>query len=200
MPVEAQGTRVEGVGLGRLVAFTDGVFAIAITLLVLNLEVPNTTNDKLPEELWDLGPQLLAYFLSFAVVGRFWLVHHRVFAAVRSIDATLLRLNLLYLALVVLIPFTSEVIGEYGDTSVGVMTYAAVMGLVALVNWLMIRHVLRAGHVRDEERERAAGFAGWWGLQAPVVFLASVPVALVHPYAAEVMWIGLLVVVRRRPR
>jgi uncharacterized membrane protein len=198
--MEAGAARVEATDLGRLVAFTDGVFAIAITLLVLNLEVPDVSDSRLGEELWRLGPQLLAYFLSFGVVGRFWLVHHRVFSTVGSFDPTVLRLNLLYLALVVLIPFTTEVLGEYGDTSAAVMVYAAVMALVAFVNWLMIRHVLRAGHVRAEEREATARFAGWGGLQAPGIFLLSVPIALVHPYAAEIMWILLLLVVRRQRR
>jgi uncharacterized membrane protein len=198
--MEARASSIEGTDLTRLVAFTDGVFAIAITLLVLNIEVPDVSDGKLAEELWDLAPQLLAYFLSFAVVGRFWLIHHRVFATMRSFDATLVSLNLLYLSLVVLIPFTTEVLGEYGDTSVGVIVYASVMGLVALVNWLMIRHVLSSGHVRAEARERTAGFGGRRALGIPAVFLLSMPVAIVHPYAAEAMWILLLVVVRRRMR
>ena len=185
----------------RVVAFTDGVFAIAITLLVLNLELPDVRDGQLPHELGRQWPELLAYFLSFAVVGRFWLIHHRVFEAVGSFDARLMSLNLAYLCFVVLVPFTSEILGEYGDTSIGAMLYAAVLGIAALLNWLMIRHVVRGGQVRDDAREETARYAGRGWLTIPAVFLLSVPVALISPYLAEGMWAGLLFgrpILRRR--
>src|SRR3954447_15525455 len=102
----------EPLSVGRLVAFTDGVFAIAITLLVLNFDEPNGPDSQLLHQLTDQWPALLAYFLSFAVIGRFWIIHHRVFAVVRRLDGGLLTLNLLFLAFVVLIPFTTEVLGD----------------------------------------------------------------------------------------
>ena len=176
----------------RVVAFTDGVFAIAITLLVLNLELPDVSDDRLPHELAKQWPELLAYFLSFAVVGRFWLIHHRVFATVGSFDSRLMGLNLAYLAFVVLVPFTTEILGEYGDTSAAVMIYAAVLGIAALLNWTMIRHVVLTGSVHEEAREETARYAGRGWLVIPAVFLVSVGVALISPYAAEAMWIALL--------
>ena len=176
----------------RVVAFTDGVFAIAITLLVLNLSIPDVRDERLAEELATQWPELLAYLLSFAVVGRFWLIHHRVFAAVSSFDSRLMSLNLTYLAFVVLVPFTTEVLGEYGDTSVAAMIYAAVLGVAALLNWLMIRHIVQRAQVREELREETARYAGRGWLTIPAVFLLSVPVALITPYAAEAMWAALL--------
>ena len=173
-------------------AFTDGVFAIAITLLVLSLDVPDVSDERLRHELARQWPELLAYFLSFAVVGRFWLIHHRVFATVGSFDSRLVSLNLAYLAFVVLVPFTTEILGEYGDTSEGVMLYAGVLGIAALLNWVMIRHVVRRDQVREESREETARYAGRGWLTIPAVFLLSVPVALISPYAAEAMWVGLL--------
>lgn len=176
----------------RVVAFTDGVFAIAITLLVLSLDVPDVSDAQLPRELAEQWPELLAYFLSFAVVGRFWLIHHRVFATVGSFDSRLMSLNLVYLAFVVLVPFTTEILGEYGDTSAGVMVYAAALGIAALLNWVMIRHVVLSGTVREEAREDTARYAGRGWLVVPMVFLVSVLVALISPYAAEAMWIALV--------
>jgi uncharacterized membrane protein len=169
------------------------VFAIAITLLVLNFDTPAVADESLGEEIVDLWPSLLAYFLSFAVVGRFWIVHHRVFAGVESFDSRLLTLNLAYLAFVVLVPFTTEVLGEYGNTSSAVVTYASVIGIAALINWLMIRHILHAGHVTEERREHTEPFAGRAGLINPGVFLASIPIAFASPYAAEAMWVLLSV-------
>ena len=97
---------------GRIVAFSDGVFSIAITLLVLNLTVAKgLSTADLTNELFDLWDNLLAFALSFAVIGRFWVVHHRFFAEVDAFDGRLLGLNLLYLASIVLIPFSSVVLG-----------------------------------------------------------------------------------------
>jgi uncharacterized membrane protein len=176
----------------RVVAFTDGVFAIAITLLVLNLELPDVSDERLAHELGKQWPELLAYFLSFAVVGRFWLIHHRVFATVGSFDSRLMSLNLAYLAFVVLVPFTTEILGEYGDTSAAVMVYAAVLGVAALLNWVMIRHIVVRGQVREEAREGTAHYAGRGWLVIPAVFLTSILVALISPYAAEAMWVALV--------
>lgn len=188
--MEARANRVEGTDLARVVAFTDGVFAIAITLLVLNLDVPELSSGKeLADELGKLWPHLLAYFLSFAVVGRFWIIHHRVFAVVRSFDGRLLMLNLLYLAFIVLVPFTTELIGDYGDTTAAVVPYAAALGIAALVNWFMIRHLVRAEHVKPERREETSRYADTPSLMVPGAFLASIPVAFLSPYAAEAMWV-----------
>jgi uncharacterized membrane protein len=102
-----------------------------------------------------------------------------------------LALNLLFLSFVVLVPFTTEILGEYGNTRAGVVTYAAVLGLAALVNWLMIRYILTAGHVEEEHRPGTEVFAGRTGLINPVVFLVSIPVALANPYVAIGMWVAL---------
>jgi uncharacterized membrane protein len=182
---------VVGTNLGRVVAFTDGVFAIAITLLVLNIDAPEVADENLRDEIVDLWPSLLAYFLSFAVVGRFWIVHHRVFDTVKSFDGRLLALNLIFLSFVVLVPFTTEILGEYGNTRAGVVTYAGVIGLAALVNWLMTRYIVTAGHVREEHRPITEVFAGRTGLINPAVFLVSIPIALISPYVAIGMWVAL---------
>ena len=179
--------------VGRLVAFTDGVFAIAITLLVLNFDEPTGSDSEVLEQLTEQWPSLLAYFLSFAVIGRFWLVHHRVYEAVRHVDARLLAMNLLYLSFVVLIPFTTEVLGDYGDTTEAVVLYAGVLAAVAGFNWTMIRRALTGDHIHPEHRAATEPFAGTEALVNPAVFLASIPVAFASPLAAELMWTALAI-------
>jgi uncharacterized membrane protein len=77
------------VEFSRIVAFSDGVFAIAITLLVLGFEVsPGTSGQNLSSALWDQREQLLSYAISFAVIGRFWIVHHRFFGEVTAFDGS----------------------------------------------------------------------------------------------------------------
>src|SRR5918996_1050051 len=120
-----------GVEFSRIVAFSDGVFAIAITLLVLAFQIPENSPDIVHSLLNQRG-DLFAYALSFAVLGRLWLAHHRFFSVLERFDGTLMGLNLLYLAWIVLVPFTSEVLGDYGDDSAGVILYAAIMFAVTV--------------------------------------------------------------------
>jgi uncharacterized membrane protein len=179
------------VEFSRIVAFSDGVFSIAITLLVLNLslEARDVAADGLTQALWDQRENLLAYAISFAVIGRFWLVHHRFFGEVTAFDNRLIGLNLLYLGWIVLIPFSSEVLGDYGGQTAAVVVYAAnLAGVVTLGLW-MTADARRAGLTSiDEEtgreaRIRATFIAG--------VFLLSIPVAFVAPSFAPLMWLVL---------
>ena len=118
----------------RIVAFSDGVFSIAITLLVLALHIPkDLEHGEVAHALWGQREQLFAYAVSFAVIGRFWVVHHGFFSEVKAFDARLIALNILYLGWVVLIPFSSEVIGEYAGSPAGVTLYAANLIGVVLI-------------------------------------------------------------------
>ncbi len=188
---------------GRIVAFSDGVFAIAITLLTLNLEVPQVSSGDeaaLAEGLGDLLPDLFAYALSFAVIGRFWIVHHRFFGTLERFDGLLLASNLLYLGLIVLVPFSSDLLGNYSENAVAVIVYAGILGLAAVVNWLMIRHALRADLVRGEERHATEPFAAPAALTIAGVFLLSTPIALLSPLAAQLSWLIAFVAVRTQRR
>jgi uncharacterized membrane protein len=173
----------------RVVAFSDGVIAIAITLLVLNLDTPDVAAADLPGALGDQWRQYLAFALSFALIGRFWIVHHRAFALIERFDGALMALNLLFLAFIVVMPFATDLVAEYGDAPVAVIVYGAVVGSSSLLTWVMVRHSVRQGHVREELRPLAAQWASWRGLGPTLVFLASVPVAFVSSEAALIVWL-----------
>jgi uncharacterized membrane protein len=188
---------------GRIVAFSDGVLAIAITLLVLNLTVPQVSSDDasdLADGLVDLVPHLFAYALSFAVIGRFWFVHHRFFGALGGFDARLMTANLLYLSLIVLVPFSSDLLGTYGENATAVIFYAAIIGLAGLVNWLMIRYALGQDLVRADARATTEPFGSPAALTISGAFLLSIPVALISPLAAQFVWLAALFGVRRQRR
>jgi uncharacterized membrane protein len=190
---EVGGSRIRE--LDRIAAFTDGVFAIAITLLVLAIDVPNVNLEPgttLADKLLDLWPDLFAYALSFAVIGRYWVLHHRFFASLRHYDGRLVFLNLFFLAWIVLIPFVSDLLGDFGDETAAVIAYAVVLTAVGLVNWLIVRHSLRAGLVDDARRDTLQD--DLVGLLLPGVFLLSIPVALVSPRLAALMWLLLFAV------
>lgn len=176
--------------LGRVAAFTDGVMAVAITLLVLNVEVPQVASgDKLGDALVDLLPSLGAYALAFALVGRFWVLHHNLFEKLTGFDRTLMALNLLFLALIVLVPFSAELYDVYTSRPLAAAVLGGTLGLAALVNGTMTAHVLRKGLIHERHREATQpGLTVGLGLTA--VFLLSVPLAFVNVHIAEALWVS----------
>jgi uncharacterized membrane protein len=174
-------------------AFTDGVIAVAITLLVLNLEVPEVPDRGLDAALVDLVPSLLAYLLAFALVGRFWVIHHHLFETLRGFDGTLMATNLGFLALIVLVPFSTELWDRYTQEPAAAAVFGATMGLAALAHWSMTAHALRRGFVHDEHREATRPFGGVIALGFTALFLLSVPVAFASTTAAALMWTATLV-------
>jgi len=178
------------VEFSRIVAFSDGVFAIAITLLVLNLEVPeHIAGDDLTKYLLEQWPDLLAYVISFAVIGRFWIVHHRFFASVVSFDGRLLGLNLFYLGWVALFPFSAQVLGDHGGDSAAIVLYSINLAGIVLVGILMAADARRDGLSQMPEDEALEGQRH--ALFVAAVFLASIPVALVAPNVASLLWLAL---------
>jgi uncharacterized membrane protein len=180
------------VEFSRIVAFSDGVFAIAITLLVLQLEVPeHVGGENLSRELLDQWQDVFAYGLSFAVIGRFWLIHHRFFGDVTGFDGRMIGLNLFYLAWIVLIPFSSQVLGDHGGDEAAVILYSINLAGVVLSGIWLFADAQRAGLTREspeaarENRGRA--------LRVAAVFLISIPVALVNPRLAQWFWLALFI-------
>ena len=177
------------VEFARIVAFSDGVFAIAITLLVLSLNVGDLSRDELWQGIWDLRENLLAYAISFAVIGRFWLVHHRFFGEVTAFDSRLLWLNMLYLACIVLIPFSSQVLGDFGGETASVVVYAVNLIACIVVGAWMFIDAQKAGltSAAAESRREAAVRAGY----IAAVFGLSIPLAFVAPDFAPLLWLAL---------
>lgn len=180
------------VEFGRIVAFSDGVFSIAITLLVLNLGIEKgLTEGQIDNALWDQREMFFAYAISFAVIGRFWLVHHRFFSEVQAFDGRMIGLNLLYLGWIVLIPFSSEVLGEYGGKTTAVVLYSVNLAVVVLLGLAMSADARRRGLTKIDDRThrenqiRATYIAGIFGL--------SIPIALVAPNVAPWLWLVLFV-------
>ena len=181
--------------LSRLSSFSDGVFAIAITLLVLGIDFPEphaVPPDSVRRWVLGQGPEVLSYVVSFLVVGNYWVVHHRVFRSVRRYDRGLLWLNLLFLMCVVFIPFPTAVLGDYGGPF-AVVLYALTLSLTWLVLaalWWHVAHDRRLVHDgTDPDEVRHATFL-FVGLS--LVFLASAGIALVDARLATLSWLSLL--------
>jgi uncharacterized membrane protein len=195
-------------GLGRIAFFSDAVIAIAITLLVLDIRLPEFNGDpadQLPRALFDLWPRYGSFLLSFLVVGTYWWGHHRLFRVVRRYDETFIWLNILLLVCIAFIPFASSVLGEHGDQPSAAVFYAVVIaatGLAGATLWAYASH----GHrlVDSALSDRAIRSATLRVLITPTVFLLSLPLALLSPSIARATWLaiypvlGVLVVAERR--
>ena len=169
-------------------------------MLQINLPEQLHPGETIADALWDQKGDLFAYALSFAVIGRLWLVHHRFFGEVTGFDGRLMSLNLLYLGFVVLIPFSSEVLGDYGDTTAGVVLYAANLSLTNLIGGAMFLYAARTGNTSDDFVEyvrsplRLRNFAGG------IVFAVSILIALLDPLAAMLVWLVLFLIPNRERR
>ncbi|MBJ7330169.1 MAG: DUF1211 domain-containing protein [Solirubrobacteraceae bacterium] len=192
---------------GRVLAFSDGVFAIAITLLVLSIDVPSLSGPRLdpalPDELWDLRYQVLAYFISFGVVGLYWVRHHRLLGNLSAFDGPLMALNLFVLCFIALLPVPTELLGEHSDQAWGIWPYALCMALVSIGMSVLYHYARREGLLRDPpetaiERRRESVRITF----PAVVFLLSIPIAFVSPALAVCTWVGgpiVRAVLQRRP-
>lgn len=188
----AKQRRDNEVEFGRIVAFSDGVFSIAITLLVLNLGIrKGLTEGQIDNALWDQRDTFFAYAISFAVIGRFWLVHHRFFSEVNAFDGRLIGLNMVYLGSIVLIPFSSELLGEYGGTTTAVVFYSVNLAVVVLLGLLMHVDARRRGLTAvDDRSHRETRFRSTY---IAAIFLLSVPLAFLAPDLAPYLWLVLFV-------
>lgn len=180
----------------RIEMFSDAVFAIAATLLVLQLDLPrlpeNATDAQLWDALWQVAPSYFSLVLSFAVIGRYWLAHHALFHRIRKADGGLATLNLLLLLTVVVLPFPTEVLGAYGDLAAAAIFYAASISAIGLAMWLLWRHAVKRNLLFPDVSKRTIKNSYYRSLSVPVVFLASIPVtAWVGVSAGELMWLAL---------
>ncbi len=175
--------------IGRLLSLSDGIFAFAITLLILNIVLPyGTSRAEVPQTLLSLWPKYLAFLISFVVIGLYWIVHVRQFRYIRRFDTGLLWLNLLFLMFIVLIPFSTSVLSDFEETA-SVVLYAANMacaGFTATGLWI---YAARRRLV-DEKLGRARVMRGIiMNLIAPGWFTVSIGLAFINASLAVYSWL-----------
>jgi len=193
----------------RFDAFSDGVFAIVITLLVLELHVP-TGRQHLASMLGEEWPRYLGYFVSFAFIGGVWVAHSTISHFIKAVDATLMRLNLVLLLFVSLLPFTTGIMAAHLFTSVlpldhvtepqpafgperlAVVLFGVNLTLAALMTYLVIRHVGKTDELAADDRveEELRGFKRGRGTAVVLQALATV-VGVFVPLVAVVIYLGL---------
>jgi uncharacterized membrane protein len=174
--------------LERLILFSDAVFAIAITLLVIEIRVPeieDPTDQALLKSLGHLIPKFIGFIISFIFIGLYWTIHHRMFGFVTSYDKKLLVLNLIFLFFIALLPFSTGFYSEYAGPMVRknlktpLAFYALNFAAVGFINYLMWRHVSNPKlKLTDPPIDSATlKMAKFRAFLVPTVFLSILPIA-----------------------
>jgi TMEM175 potassium channel family protein len=179
----------------RLEAFSDGVFAIAITLLVLDIKLPQS-GFALGRELLDLWPSYFAYAISFIVIGAIWINHHSMFDHIVRADRQLLLLNTLHLMFIAFLPFPTAVLAQAihngADEPLAVSFYGGtltVIGVLVSAMWYYAAHehrLLGESLSRDEARRNGRMF-----LVGPVGYAIATLIALIVPWLALTIYVAL---------
>jgi TMEM175 potassium channel family protein len=187
----------------RVLFFSDGVFAIAITLLVVDIRVPSPASATIDSAaaLHAALPEIRSFAISFAVIGLFWLGHHSMFGYITVVNRTLMLLNLLFLATIAFLPYPTALLSAAGGQVTSTVFYAscvAAAGLTEAAIWIyaISAHSLMRGQIDPRVRRYYLVRL----LMLPLVFGLTIPVALASPQAADYMWLTLipLAVIARR--
>ncbi len=178
----------------RIVAFSDGVLAIAATILVFTIDAPARLMHapNLPDALSGLRYQILAYFLSFAVIAWLWVVHHRMFGRLTHFDRNLIVLNLVYLGLVAFIPFSTNLLGDFTRQWSAVVSYAGTLAAVTTMSAIMLGYAAKNDLLKPEERALALHKYRQLFF-VPLIFLGSIPIAFVSTWGAIAFWALILI-------
>ena len=174
-------------GPGRVEAFTDGVVAIIITIMVLELKVPETGD---LHALIGSAPVLLAYVLSFVNVGLFWNNHHHMFSAVERVDGRVMWANLFLLFWLSLVPFVIRWLDESTFAAGATAAYGIVLGLAA-IGYSLTERAIIACNGKESAVARAIG-SDWKGWGSIALYFTGVPLAFVSRWFAIALYVAVV--------
>jgi uncharacterized membrane protein len=180
-------------GLERLIFFSDAVFAIAITLLALEIQLPvdatSLTDQQLFASLMSIWPKYLSFFISFMVIGNFWIAHHRRYRFITRYDTRLLLLNLLVLMSIAFIPFPTAVLSENGNRTATIF-YSLSIATTGLLSALLWWYASLENRLLEESFDSSTARRNLLSiLTVPTVFLISIGIAFIDPDLAKFSWI-----------
>jgi uncharacterized membrane protein len=187
----------------RLETFVDGVFAIAITLLGFGLVVPVLihSNEVLLNFLGSFWPKFGGYFLAFYLLGLFLNNHHRQFRIMEYANQTLWWINLVFLAFIVLVPFSTSILTQYGDTTVGVLFFhfnMLISGLILYFNWSYTKN--HKFLLRSDITSRTITIITYKNLGIPIASIIAIGLAFFTPLLSTLAYLLILVIIFIAPR
>jgi uncharacterized membrane protein len=176
----------------RTLALSDGLFAIAMTLLVVGIALPTLdhagSTSEMLDALDDLSGSFVSFFISFAVIGRYWAAHQEQFSMLGRMDRSFVGLNLVYLAFIALLPFPTDLLGNYFENPISIVVYATNVGIISGMEVVLYRKAYRDDLLTHSMPEEVYRW-GVVGASSPLLlFIASIPVAFLSTTIAAAVW------------
>ena len=180
--------------MDRIMALSDGIFGVAITLLVLTIDVPDLAKGSTDAELWSRlvaqAPEFLSFILGFIVVGAFWISHHQKLRFIKRYDKTFLWINIFSLLLVCLLPFTTNLLGDYENSQLALILFASNLFLVSLMFTLMWVYATYKRRLVDVDLDKSTiQEVTMVNLLIAGLFVGSIILSFLHIDAAKYSWL-----------
>ena len=177
----------------RVLAFSDALFAIAMTLLVVGIEVPDLSDGasvgELAEVLNDDLGSVISFVISFAVIGRYWVAHHSFCSRLAAMDGGQIAINLVYLMFVAFLPFPTGLLGTYFENPLSIVVYALTVAAVSGMEVVGFRHAYRHGLFERDMPEPIYRWGVRLSLSPVIFFCLSIPIAFVDTTLAVLSWL-----------
>jgi uncharacterized membrane protein len=178
----------------RLETMVDGIFAIAMTILVLGINPPkpeiSQAQEVLPGQIFDLIPEIFIFIIAFLILAGFWLDHHRQFHFVRTVDSRLLWITIFLLISVVLIPFSTDVAGDYPDIMIAVLLFHINILIVGLIFSYHLHYISQSKYLLDPEADsKSLRVLFYQSLLVPGIALIAVLISVVNPSVSLLVYL-----------
>ena len=164
----------------RIEAFSDGVFAIVITIMVFEIKIPHVPISELNEALWVILPKILAFVLSFIIIGVYWVAHHNMLHFISKVDRTSLWLNILVLFTICIIPFPTALIGDYPDAATPAILYGATLAAVNLSGTLFWNYSVKKNLMQENLNPVFARNVTYLHMSPLIIYLIAAVFAFVN--------------------
>lgn len=181
-----------GLEFDRVANFSDAVFAIALTIIAVELHPPllDLSGDasELLHKLGEMADELVIFFIAFAVMGSYWLANHRFVAGLRGVNSSYASWTLVYLAWVAFLPFPAALMGRYFENPVAVSVFAINVAVVSLLEWVLLWRAQTGGLLTRCYSPEGFRWASIGSLSPVVIFLVSIPVMWISTSLGVLLW------------
>lgn len=186
--------RSDEFGFGRLAALTDGIFAVAITLVAVQLTIEKPDDDTASALFGAIGAEYgawVGFIIAFIVLAKYWDSNHSFYDRLQAIDSRVIKIQMAYLFFVVLLPFGTRLVGDYGNNPGSVVALALLLAALSLIETLLFGYAARSGLLDYSPTDSEFKWAVISSLTPVVTFICTLPLAWVNTSLAMISWIPL---------
>ena len=170
----------------RIMALVDGIYAFAMTLLVITIEPPKVPILELPAAIYADSDKFLSYLISFVVLGSFWVVHQKLFSMIKGVTDGYVWLNIFTMMFIVLIPYATEITGDYSNSVFGNVVFNIIMLLAGVFNYILWRNAFKNKLLKEEFE--GAKFNLGRAMVMPIASIAGIGLSFIIPSWSPIVY------------